>query len=164
MNHRSTLVDHVALFGAVALVASWFGSSMGSPLHGDFITQPARAAAATPGVVPGGDGEAAHRYAIYFERANAKLTPEGRAIVDAAAAVARDDPDARVHVVSTAPFAVRGADAKALARRYADAVMAELKARGIAEGRIDERLADALVPATPGIIDPSQRMVEVTVE
>jgi outer membrane protein OmpA-like peptidoglycan-associated protein len=103
--------------------------------------------------------------AIYFEPGSTELTPEGRAVIDAAASAARS---CRVRTVEVLGLAdARGSAAPdanyELSRRRADAVSAALAANGLpaADFRVGA-LGEAGAVAPGGVKAPLRRRVEVT--
>jgi OmpA-OmpF porin, OOP family len=133
--------------------------------HKDFLATIAALEAALHGVPA--PAAAAHQYNVYFEFDRSNLTPEGRQVVDSVASAAKADANVRVRLVGKADLVGTDPYNITLSHRRADAVRAQLRANGIANERIEERWVgfhEPPVPTAPGVREPRNRVVEVTLE
>ena len=92
-------------------------------------------------------------------------TPEGRQVVDSVATAAKADGNIRIRLVGKADLVGTDQYNMSLSHRRADAVRAQLRADGIGNGRIDESwvgLREPPVPTAPGVREPRNRVVEIT--
>jgi OmpA-OmpF porin, OOP family len=107
-----------------------------------------------------------HLYSIYFDFDHVNLTPEGRQVVDAVAKAARADPGLHIRLVGKTDLVGTDPYNMTLSHRRADTVRATLRADGIDDGRITETWVgfhEPPVPTAPGVREPRNRVVEVTV-
>ena len=121
--------------------------------------QPAARPAAGPG--PG------REYRVYFEFDKSELLPEAEKILQDAAAVAKQDPKLHVQLVGKADRAGTDAYNIGLSKRRADRVRAALIADGVAASQIITRWVgerEPPVPTPPGVREPRNRVVEITLQ
>jgi len=110
---------------------------------------------------------AAHQYNVYFDFDQARLTPEGRQVVDEVARTAKAEPNVHIRLVGKADLVGTDPYNMALSQRRADTVRAELTRDGIDAGRIAESwdgFRDPPVPTARGVREPRNRVVEVTLQ
>jgi OmpA-OmpF porin, OOP family len=108
-----------------------------------------------------------HHYSVYFDFNRANLTAEARKVVDEVAAAAKSDHAVHVRIVGKADLVGTDPYNMALSHRRADTVRAALIADGIATSRINESWVgfhEPPVPTAPGVREPRNRVVEVTLE
>jgi OmpA-OmpF porin, OOP family len=108
----------------------------------------------------------AHEYNVYFEFDRSNLTPEGRQVVDTVAQAAKS-PNVTIRLVGKADLTGTDPYNMALSHRRADTVRAELRHDGIDNSRIEERwvgFREPPVPTAPGVREPRNRVVEVTLQ
>jgi iron complex outermembrane receptor protein len=103
-------------------------------------------------------------YLVFFDFDKSALTPEGRSIVDQAAANA--EPAHVTQITVTGHTDTVGSDAynMRLSRRRAESVAAELEAKGISSNEITlvaKGKRDPLVPTGDGVREPQNRRVEI---
>jgi outer membrane protein OmpA-like peptidoglycan-associated protein len=99
---------------------------------------------------------AEHRFSVYFDVGKSGLTPEAQQVI--AQALAETNGEASLKLSAAADRSH-----SKLSERRAEAVRAALVAGGIAPDRIAEvRTADG--PPTPGIRDPRDRAVEISIQ
>lgn len=122
------------------------------------VVQPA-AATQSPPPAP------ARQYNVYFDFDKSTLTPEGRQIVDAAANAVRGDKRSRIMLVGKADLSGTDPYNLALSHRRADTVRGILLGDGLSAQQIDEHwvgLREPPVPTVPGVREPRNRVVEVS--
>lgn len=134
--------------------------------HKDFLAaigalETALRAAPAAAVVP------TRQYNVYFEFDRSNLTTEGRQVVDSVAQAAKGEANTQIRLVGKADLV--GADPYnvALSHRRADTVRAALRADGIDNSRIQESWVgfhEPPVPTAPGVREPRNRVVEVTLQ
>ena len=95
-----------------------------------------------------------HRYNVYFDVAKSDLTPEARQVIDRAAAEANRNPSTMLLVV--APETDKA--------HRKDTVQAALVAAGVSPDRIDARWIGPQDSPPPGVRDPRNRVVEISLE
>ena len=108
-----------------------------------------------------------HQYNVYFEFDHSDLTPEGRQVVDAVANAVKADPKVELRLVGKADLVGTDPYNVALSHRRADTVRAALRADGIDNSRIQETWVgfhEPPVPTPPGVREPRNRVVEVTLQ
>jgi len=132
--------------------------------HKDFIATLNALEAALGGkrAAPG-----AHQYNVYFEFDRSNLTPEGHQVVDTVAQEAKGDTNVHIKLVGKADLTGTDPYNMALSHRRADTVRATLRADGIDNSRIEEGYVgfrEPPVPTAPGVREPRNRVVEVTVQ
>ena len=99
---------------------------------------------------------AEHRFSVYFDVGKSRLTPEAQQVI--AQALRETNGEASLKLSAAADRSH-----SKLSERRAEAVRAALVAGGIAPDRIAEvRTADG--PPTPGIRDPRDRAVEISIQ
>ncbi len=133
--------------------------------HRDFLATLAALEAALQGPAPA--AAAVHQYNVYFEFDRSTLTPEARQVVDSVASAAKADGDVSIRLVGKADLVGTDPYNIALSRRRAEAVRAALRADGIEDSRIEARWAgfrEPPVPTAPGVREPRNRVVEVTLQ
>ena len=99
---------------------------------------------------------AQHRFNVYFDVGKSGLTPEAQQVIAQAVAEANGEASLKVSPAA-APSGSR------LSERRAEAVRAALVAGGIAPDRIAEGPA-APGSSTPGIRDPRDRAIEISIQ
>ncbi len=125
-------------------------------LHGTVAAPPAAPASAL---------SLGRQFNVYFDFDKSELTPQGRQIVDQAAAAIRRDPSARVVLIGKADLAGSDPYNLALSRRRADTVRSVLLRSGVQAKQIDERWVgdrEPPVPTPAGVREPRNRVVEIT--
>jgi OOP family OmpA-OmpF porin len=135
--------------------------------HKDFLATLAALEAALRGGPAPVAAPAAHQYNVYFEFDRSTLTPEGRQVVDSVANAAAADPNIRIRLVGKADLVGTDSYNLTLSHRRADTVRAALRADGITNSRIEESwvgLREPPVPTAPGVREPRNRVVEVTLQ
>jgi OOP family OmpA-OmpF porin len=142
--------------------------------HKDFLASIGALEAALKGVVAAAPPPAAaapvqpsHQYNVYFDFDRAVLTPEARQVVDAVANAAKADPGVQLRLVGKADLAGTDPYNIALSHRRADTVRAALRSDGIDDSRIRENWVgfhEPPVPTAPGVREPRNRVVEVTLQ
>jgi outer membrane protein OmpA-like peptidoglycan-associated protein len=133
--------------------------------HQDFISTITALEAALGGAPVAQAG--AHEYNVYFEFDRSNLTPEGRQVVDSVANNAKSDPSVHIRLVGKADLVGTDPYNMSLSHRRADTVRATLRADGIDPGRVEESwvgLRQPPVPTAPGVREPRNRVVEVTLQ
>ncbi len=108
-----------------------------------------------------------HQYNVYFEFDRAALTPEGRQVVDAVASATKADPGVQLRLVGKADLVGTDPYNMTLSHRRADTVRAALDADGVDNSRVQESwvgLREPPVPTAPGVREPRNRVVEVTLQ
>jgi OmpA-OmpF porin, OOP family len=114
---------------------------------------------------PSAVAPAEHQYNVYFEFDRASLTPEARAVVNAVANAAKADPKAQIRLVGKADLVGTDAYNMGLSHRRANTVGAMLMSDGVDRSRIKESWVgfhQPPVPTAPGVREPRNRVVEVT--
>jgi OOP family OmpA-OmpF porin len=107
----------------------------------------------------------AHEYNVYFEFDRSNLTPEGKQVVDTVAQAAKAG--ATVRLVGKADLTGTDPYNMSLSHRRADTVRAQLRRDGIADSSIQESYVgfrEPPVPTAPGVREPRNRVVEVTLQ
>jgi OOP family OmpA-OmpF porin len=107
----------------------------------------------------------ARQYNVYFDFDKSALTPLGRQIVDQAADTMRREKSSRIVLVGKADLAGTDPYNLALSHRRADTVRGVLIADGVPADQIDERWVgerEPPVPTAPGVREPRNRVVEIT--
>lgn len=107
------------------------------------------------------------QYNVYFEFDRSALTPEGRQIVNSVAQTAKGEPTVRIRLVGKADLTGTDPYNIALSHRRADTVHAALRSDGIDNSRIHENWVgfhEPPVPTAPGVREPRNRVVEVTLQ
>jgi OOP family OmpA-OmpF porin len=141
--------------------------------HKDFLASIGALEAALKGVPAAALPPAAapalpsHQYNVYFEFDHADLTPEGRQVVDAVANAAKTDPGVQLRLVGKADLVGTDPYNVALSHHRADTVRAALRSDGIDNSRIQENWVgfhEPPVPTAPGVREPRNRVVEVTLQ
>lgn len=99
---------------------------------------------------------AQHRFNVYFDVGKSGLTPEAQQVIAQAIAEANSDASLKVSAPADRSHGK-------LSERRAEAVRAALVAGGIPPERIAEGQV-AYGPSTPGIHDPRDRAVEISVQ
>jgi outer membrane protein OmpA-like peptidoglycan-associated protein len=129
---------------------------------------PAPAVAPTPAPAPAPAPaprvQVPSRYLVFFEFDRADLTPEGRQVVQQAAAAAKANNVVRIEATGHADRAGSDAYNQRLSQRRAETVRAELVRNGIRQNEIavfakGER--EPLVPTPDGVREPQNRRVEI---
>jgi OmpA-OmpF porin, OOP family len=108
-----------------------------------------------------------HHYSVYFDFNRANLSAEARKVVDEVATAAKTDNTVHVRIVGKADLVGTDPYNMALSHRRADTVRATLIADGIAASRINESWVgfhEPPVPTAPGVREPRNRVVEVTLQ
>lgn len=106
-------------------------------------------------------------YRVYFEFDRAELTGEARQIVLQIATQVRNNPSLRVVLVGKADRAGSDSYNMALSKRRADVVKNELARASVPASRIDEHWVgerEPPVPTPPGVREPRNRVVEITLQ
>jgi OmpA-OmpF porin, OOP family len=120
------------------------------------------------GTAPTAAAPAAMRqYNVYFEFDKSALTPQARQIVDQAADTMRREKDSRIELVGKADLAGTDPYNMALSHRRADTVRSTLLADGVPANQIEERWVgerEPPVPTAPGVREPRNRVVEITLQ
>ncbi len=135
--------------------------------HKDFVATLTALEAALSGTPAPAPAAAVHRYNVYFDFNRSILTPEGRQIVNTVAKAAKADAHIRIALVGKADLVGTDPYNMALSHRRANAVRAALKADGIDLSRVDETwvgFRQPPVPTAPGVREPRNRVVEVTLQ
>jgi OOP family OmpA-OmpF porin len=130
--------------------------------HKDFISTITALEAALGGRPVAAVGS--HQYNIYFEFDRSQLTPEGRQVLDTVAQAAKD-PAIHIRLVGKADLSGTDPYNVALSKRRADTVRAALRADGIDTSRVQESwvgFREPPVPTAPGVREPRNRVVEIT--
>ena len=143
-------------------------TAIDGPCHKQFLealatlegrAQPAAQPAAAPG--PG------REYRVYFEFDKSELLPEAKLILQQVAALAKQDGKIRLVLVGKADLAGTHRYNLGLSKRRADRVRAALIADGITANRITTRWVgdrQPPVPTAPGVREPRNRVVEITLQ
>jgi OmpA-OmpF porin, OOP family len=143
-------------------------TAINGPCHKQFLdalallegrAQPAAQPAAAPG--PG------REYRVYFEFDKSELLPEAKLILQQVASLAKQD--GKIHLVLVGKADLAGTDRynMGLSKRRADRVRAALIADGIGANRINTRWVgdrEPPVPTAPGVREPRNRVVEITLQ
>jgi OOP family OmpA-OmpF porin len=131
--------------------------------HRDFISSITALEQALNGKAVAAPG--AHEYNVYFEFDRSNLTPEGKQVVDTVAQAAKAGVSVRLvgkaDLTGTDPYNM------ALSHRRADTVRAQLRRDGVDNSRIEESwvgFRQPPVPTAPGVREPRNRVVEVTLQ
>jgi OmpA-OmpF porin, OOP family len=117
------------------------------------------------GAAPAAAVPATHQYNVYFEFDRSVLTPQAHQIVDQAADTMRREKDTKIILVGKADLAGTDPYNLALSHRRADTVRSTLLADGVPANQIEERwvgLREPPVPTAPGVREPRNRVVEIT--
>jgi OmpA-OmpF porin, OOP family len=141
-------------------------TAIDGPCHKQFLDamallegrpQPAAQPAAAPG--PG------REYRVYFEFDKSELLPEAQQILQQVAAIAKQEPNVQVVLVGKADRAGTDKYNLGLSKRRADRVRAALIQDGVPTKRITTRWVgdrEPPVPTPPGVREPRNRVVEIT--
>lgn len=108
-----------------------------------------------------------HLYSVYFDFDRSSLTPEGRQVVDEVAKAAKADPGLHIRLVGKADLVGTDPYNMSLSHHRADTVRAALTADGVDKVRITESWVgfhQPPVPTAPGVREPRNRVVEVTIK
>jgi outer membrane protein OmpA-like peptidoglycan-associated protein len=135
--------------------------------HKDFISTITALEASLDGAPAAQMQRGAHEYNVYFEFDRANLTPEGRQVVDSVANAAKSDPSVQLHLVGKADLVGSDPYNMSLSHRRADTVRAVLRADGVDPKRVEESwvgLRQPPVQTAPGVREPRNRVVEVTLQ
>lgn len=133
------------------------------------ITYVAPTAAAAPPPVPPAAAPAAapapaRTFIVYFDFDRATLTPEGRRVVDAAAALAKQNVPTRIHANGYTDTSGTKKYNLALSQRRANSVREALIGDGVTANRIDTAgygENDLRVKTPDGVKEPQNRRVEI---
>lgn len=128
----------------------------------DELERNLRGAAPAPAAVP---PSPARNFNVYFDFDRSDLTPQARQIVDQAADAIKRDKSARVVLVGKADLSGTDPYNLALSHRRADTVRGVLVQGGVPANQIDERWVgerEPPVPTPPGVREPRNRVVEIT--
>jgi OOP family OmpA-OmpF porin len=135
--------------------------------HKDFLAAMTALEQALRGAPRAAAPVSARQYNVYFEFDRSALTPEGRQVVDSVAQTAKAEPNVQIRLVGKADLTGTDPYNMALSRRRADTVRAALRSDGIDLGRIQESYVgfhEPPVPTAPGVREPRNRVVEVTLQ
>lgn len=127
--------------------------------------EPAAAASVTPPPPP--PPPAARPYEVYFEFDRATLTPDARQVVQAAAQNAMQGNATSIVATGHTDTVGTGSYNLVLSRRRATAVKAELVKDGVPANEISTNgvgMNDLAVSTGPGVNEPRNRRVEITVQ
>jgi len=128
----------------------------------DELERDLRGAAPAPAAVP---PSPARNFNVYFDFDKSDLTPQARQIVDQAADAIKHDKSAKVVLVGKADLSGTDPYNLALSHRRADTVRSVLTQDGVPANQIDERWVgerEPPVPTPPGVREPRNRVVEIT--
>ncbi len=106
-------------------------------------------------------------YEVYFDFDSARLTPEGRAVVDQAAANAKQGNATQIVATGHTDTVGTATYNQALSIRRASAVRVALIGDGIAAGKIETRgvgETDLAIPTADDVNEPRNRRVEILIE
>jgi outer membrane protein OmpA-like peptidoglycan-associated protein len=134
--------------------------------HKDFLATLSALEAALRGA-PAAVVPSARQYNVYFEFDRSVLTPEGRQVADSVANAAKADGNVRIKLVGKADLVGTDPYNITLSHRRADTVRAALRADGVDNARIEESWVgfhEPPVPTAPGVREPRNRVVEVTLQ
>ncbi len=134
--------------------------------HKDFLATIGALEASLHGA-PVAAAPTAHQYNVYFEFDRSDLTREGRQVVDAVASAVKVEPGVQIRLVGKADLVGTDPYNIILSHRRADTVRAALRADGIDNAKIQESWVgfhEPPVPTAPGVREPRNRVVEVTVQ
>lgn len=141
-------------------------TAIDGPCHKQFLdamaaleghAQPAAAPAAGP--APG------REYRVYFEFDKSELLPEAQQILQQVAGIVKQQPNLQVLLVGKADRAGTDKYNLGLSKRRADRVRAALLQDGVPAQRISTRWVgerEPPVPTPPGVREPRNRVVEIT--
>ena len=157
-------VDEVH-FGTVTLTNREHHFLLGATYHfGSPVPPPPTPVAAPPAPPPAAVAPQRQMFIVFFEFDKSALTPDGRRVVDAAAAAFKSGKSG-VAVAGYTDLAGTQQYNLALSKRRADAVKAALVRDGVPAAAIDESWhgkENPRVPTADGVREPQNRRVEIT--
>lgn len=138
------------------------------PCHKQFLDALARLEGrAQPAAQPASGPGLGHEFRVYFEFDKSELLPEAKEILEKVAAQVNGDPKTHVVLIGKADRAGSDRYNMDLSKRRADRVRDALVQDGVAANRITTRWVGERqppVPTAPGVREPRNRVVEITLE